>query len=717
MRCSQFFLFPHYEGKASFNITEGGGETGYYFKRWRRLPVSTPSPCTNHTTSSALNMSRASPEVGILPKDDEDENMNDIDLDFEKLGRGFPTISLPSFWSTSSVDRTDKSDYQGFLAKDFSHWSRKFQMNTFIDDLQKGLSFSNALTRLQTIKALMEQTVGNAIHSNVDDDSEDADNGEEPIGIIPVMEPKTIPAYNDMVIPQDKNPQLLEDHLQALTVFSNEEIKDHNALRNRIKYIQNLDIVPVKKALMMQKLMMGKHYDQGSAGNEEQDLDNDNDGTIPSEVLPDEKIPTYHESGVMGCPHYQRNCKLQCHQCHRWHTCRFCHDEAVAKSANPHTFQRNKTKWVICMRCLHVQKPKKDCENCQEEMAIYFCDKCKLYDNDEMKDIYHCDKCGICRLGLGLGQDFFHCDGCQACLSIELQGNHKCIERATMSNCPICGDYMFTSVRPVVYMSPCGHAIHQHCFDEYTKHSYKCPHCQVTVLNMDAQFRVLDSEIEEQPLPEPYCNWLCVISCNDCKARSTCKYHILGLRCNNCSSYNTNQLKLLKPEEKSDVNAAPNQLDDEYCKEDEAVHKSATSLRDMRNELLQGNFQREEVSPFINVNNEMLTNIDAYLNGYFNESSERSSHPGQDEIDHDSHNLVNMTSLLRSHEDQELTSTSMGRMGSLAEKVRKFIAEAPPQLSVSETFQRFLQTSHQGLSSGDEDDDYINNERVLDTDK
>lgn len=37
-------------------------------------------------------------------------------------------------------------------------------------------------------------------------------------------------------------------------------------------------------------------------------------------------------------------------------------------------------------------------------------------------------------------------------MSIELEGQHRCIERSTDCDCPICGEYMFTSVMTVVFM-------------------------------------------------------------------------------------------------------------------------------------------------------------------------------------------------------------------------------------------------------------------------
>lgn len=213
---------------------------------------------------------------------------------------------------------------------------------------------------------------------------------------------------------------------------------------------------------------------------------------------------------------------------------------------------RNEVKHILCMKCLTPQVPEQSyCINCEEELADYFCRICVLYDNDSTKDIYHCDKCGICRLGLGLDKDYFHCDKCGNCLLIDLRDRHKCLSNTTHSDCPICGEYMFTLVHKIVFMK-CGHSIHQHCYDELVKHSYKCPICKKTIVNVETQFRILDQEIAQSPLPSPYNYWRCVVSCNDCKGKSNVSYHVLGLKCKYCKSYNTNQIRLMKPEEDDD---------------------------------------------------------------------------------------------------------------------------------------------------------------------
>lgn len=392
-------------------------------------------------------------------------------------------------------------------------------------------------------------------------------------------------------------------HLDSLDDFYEEDM-----LRKRIQKIQSLShLSQASRNKLVTRLMMGNYYkyinqklmtekgislkkeeglhlpedrerhestakDAGHDDEEEkhghgvshsldENLEDAMEDTMEEEVDEDEvvltekdQMPSYHdkEKGIMGCPHYRRNCKLECPTCLKWFPCRFCHDQEVTD----HKMQRNAVRHVLCMRCNAPQVPETNyCVNCEGELANYFCLKCVLYDDDPNKDIYHCDKCGICRLGLGLSKDYFHCDECNICLSIDLKEHHKCVSNTTHCNCPICNEYLFTSVNKVAFMK-CGHLIHQGCYDEMIKHSYKCPICKKTVVNVDTQFRILDQEIRRLPLPAPYNMWRCIISCNDCKGKSNCAYHVLGLKCKYCKSYNTNQLKLVKPEEEDDEREA-----------------------------------------------------------------------------------------------------------------------------------------------------------------
>ncbi|PLB34585.1 RING finger and CHY zinc finger domain-containing protein [Aspergillus candidus] len=245
------------------------------------------------------------------------------------------------------------------------------------------------------------------------------------------------------------------------------------------------------------------------------------------------------EDASLGCQHYKRNVKLQCYTCKKWYTCRFCHDEI-----EDHHLDRPKTENMLCMLCGHPQPAAQDCTRCGVQAALYYCSTCKLWDNDCSKSIYHCNDCGICRIGQGLGKDFFHCKRCSVCLPISIENTHRCIERSTQCDCPICGDYMFTSPETVVFMR-CGHSIHQKCLSEHSKSSYRCPICSKTITNMESTFRNLDRTIESQPMPAEFKDTSAIIYCNDCSAKSVVKYHWLGLKCDMCESYNTAQIRLL----------------------------------------------------------------------------------------------------------------------------------------------------------------------------
>ncbi|KAH6640739.1 zinc-ribbon-domain-containing protein, partial [Chaetomium tenue] len=244
------------------------------------------------------------------------------------------------------------------------------------------------------------------------------------------------------------------------------------------------------------------------------------------------------ESRRLGCEHYRRNVKLQCALCERWYTCRHCHD-----AVEDHTLPRQQTKHMLCMLCGCAQKASDTCIKCNQSAAYYYCGICKLWNDDASKPIYHCSDCGLCRVGQGLGKDFFHCKKCMACISTS-ESNHKCIERAVDSDCPICNEYLFNSPKSVTFMQ-CGHSIHLACLEELKKTSYRCPLCNKSCVNMEYRFRQLDMQILHQPMPPDYADSRAVISCNDCSAKSQTAYHWIGLKCAVCNSYNTTQLQLL----------------------------------------------------------------------------------------------------------------------------------------------------------------------------
>lgn len=133
----------------------------------------------------------------------------------------------------------------------------------------------------------------------------------------------------------------------------------------------------------------------------------------PSEdIAEDSEEPDDSEYRPLGCEHYRRNVKLQCSTCSRWYTCRFCHD-----TVEDHNLIRQDTKNMLCMFCGTAQKASDVCVSCGASAARYYCNICKLWNDDPDKPVYHCADCGICRIGRGIGKDFFHCKVGQLCLS------------------------------------------------------------------------------------------------------------------------------------------------------------------------------------------------------------------------------------------------------------------------------------------------------------
>lgn len=119
----------------------------------------------------------------------------------------------------------------------------------------------------------------------------------------------------------------------------------------------------------------------------------------------EDDFDTAEDGSSFGCQHYKRNVKVQCHACRRWYTCRHCHD-----AVEDHNLNRKKTQNMLCMACGTAQSAAGHCAHCGIQAAWYYCDICKLWDDNSSKKIYHCDDCGICRKGEGLGKDFIHCN-------------------------------------------------------------------------------------------------------------------------------------------------------------------------------------------------------------------------------------------------------------------------------------------------------------------
>ncbi|OAJ37547.1 hypothetical protein BDEG_21557 [Batrachochytrium dendrobatidis JEL423] len=335
----------------------------------------------------------------------------------------------------------------------------------------------------------------------------------------------------------------LEEQPEDKTQSFAQVVEQQGELRKQIQLIQaDTNISSTEKARCIQELMTKKwtSKQQIESSKEVRNINRLADKKFDfDKVTEEDKVATYHAPNIMGCKHYQRCTKLQAHCCGKWDTCRFCHDEV-----SDHTIVRSLVVTMMCMFCNTVQPAGQDCTNlaCGKRVARYYCKECKLWDDDPRKTIYHCHDCGICRIGKGLGIDYFHCPTCNVCMAIGLKGRHKCIERNLESDCPICGEYMFTSTSTVIFM-PCGHCMHHKCHQQYTQTSYQCPTCLKSLADMTDYFKRVDESIALHKMPEEYSNTFSFIYCNDCEKKSYAYYHFLYHKCGHCNGYNTKLLQ------------------------------------------------------------------------------------------------------------------------------------------------------------------------------
>lgn len=235
------------------------------------------------------------------------------------------------------------------------------------------------------------------------------------------------------------------------------------------------------------------------------------------------------------CKHYIRRCYLVCDKCDGRHfPCRLCHDDQIFT----HQFDRFNVTHVVCSTCNLKQKVSEKCEKCEVDFGKYICLICNMFD-DRDKGQFHCDKCGLCRVG---GKDnFFHCDKCGLCRAVESRDDHNCVERVSHDNCPICLTYLHTSVT-TTHINKCGHMLHRQCYKQLLRQGqYRCPTCLISMIDMSAEWRRVDEDIASTPMPEEYRNVKRYVHCYDCVKKSHTDFHVIGLRCVNCGSYNTTE--------------------------------------------------------------------------------------------------------------------------------------------------------------------------------
>uniref|UniRef100_A0A8D9ED85 RING finger and CHY zinc finger domain-containing protein 1 n=1 Tax=Cacopsylla melanoneura TaxID=428564 RepID=A0A8D9ED85_9HEMI len=237
-----------------------------------------------------------------------------------------------------------------------------------------------------------------------------------------------------------------------------------------------------------------------------------------------------------GCKHYKRNCKLVAPCCNKAYPCRFCHDE----DNENHAINRKLVKEVVCIQCDTRQITATQCAKCELPFGNYVCLICNLFDLEDRKQ-FHCEDCGMCRVG---GRDnYYHCKTCDICLPIKLKNSHKCIEKVAHDNCAVCLEDLHSSRIPS-HIPPCGHLIHTSCYDQLHRNGhYACPLCGASMMDMTPLWQQMDEEIASTPMPEEYRTVSLCVLCKDCHKESKVLYHIIGLKCEHCGSYNTCRVK------------------------------------------------------------------------------------------------------------------------------------------------------------------------------
>ncbi|KAF4733546.1 hypothetical protein FOZ63_032115, partial [Perkinsus olseni] len=95
----------------------------------------------------------------------------------------------------------------------------------------------------------------------------------------------------------------------------------------------------------------------------------------------------------------------------------------------------------------------------------------------------------------------------------------------------------------------CGHGIHSTCLRELQRNAptivqaMRCPLCsKSTQEDMSGIWRVIDEEVARVRMPKEYRTTFVRLHCNDCESITPkVPFHIMGMKCGNCGSYNTQE--------------------------------------------------------------------------------------------------------------------------------------------------------------------------------
>jgi len=385
---------------------------------------------------------------------------------------------------------------------------------------------------------------------------------------IPAPAPDPVPTADRVTDPEEQ-----DERRGSMTMTEEKE------RRASIKAIlMDNNIPPVEKRKSIQALMDGRR----NSKERRTSLTDMTDALVSSGGNPQcsHDVGKAMEQSRPKCNHYSRKCTIISPCCGAAFGCRICHDECpflpppkygVQKvdtrplfenkkrqnrsvslpsswtnmpKSKQHEINRFEIREVICRECFTRQSSKTNqCINCHAEFGEYHCEICNLW-MEGKEEPYHCYDCGFCRVG---GRDNFkHCNDCGMCIDVKLFNDHNCKSGKYMSNCPVCQEDLFSS-RKATHEMPCGHTIHWHCYQEFSKHDSRCPVCKKTSEtpeNMSQTWSAIALSIAMQPVPVELAK-VVDIKCNDCENdHKNLRWHFLGTQCRSCNSFNTSIEKI-----------------------------------------------------------------------------------------------------------------------------------------------------------------------------
>ncbi|XP_058207914.1 E3 ubiquitin-protein ligase RZFP34-like isoform X1 [Rhododendron vialii] len=252
-------------------------------------------------------------------------------------------------------------------------------------------------------------------------------------------------------------------------------------------------------------------------------------------------------SGLFGCSHYRRRCKIRAPCCDEIFDCRHCHNESKnsleVDPLNRHDVPRHEVKRVICSLC-HAEQ---DVSRLVKNLWGYIYHQ-SLFNKNAFSAGFpwgsiFAQNANFLMMITGGEENFFHCNKCGCCYSRLMKDSHICVERAMHHNCPVCFEYLFDTTKDMSVL-PCGHTIHLQCVKEMERHfQYSCPVCSKSYCDMSRAWLKLDQEVASMPMPEMYENKMVWILCNDCGETSEVNFHIVAHKCVKCNSYNTRRTR------------------------------------------------------------------------------------------------------------------------------------------------------------------------------